>query len=70
MGMGAAGQMDMGPAGPGGFDVAAPKSSPSSMVLQKGEQANAAEISSMMLVTGPGSATTTIEMDGIWKYKY
>ncbi|PWZ34107.1 NAC domain-containing protein 100 [Zea mays] len=68
----AAGQMDMGAAGAGagGFDVAAPESRPSSMVSQKDEQANAAEISSMMSVTGPGSATTTIEMDGIWKYKY
>ena len=54
----------------GGFDVSAPESRPSSMVSQKDEQANAAEISSMMSVTGPGSATTTIEMDGIWKYKY
>jgi hypothetical protein len=31
---------------------------------------NAAEISLMMSVTGPGSVTTTIEMDVIWKYKY
>jgi len=71
MGMGAAvAQMDMGAAGAGGFDVVAPESRPSSMVSQKDDQANAAEISSMMSVTDPGSATTTIEMDGIWKYKY
>ncbi|CAD6334389.1 unnamed protein product [Miscanthus lutarioriparius] len=70
MGIGAIGQMDIGAAGAGGFDVAAPESRPSSMVLQKDEQANVAEISSIMFVTGPGSATTTIEMDGIWKYKY
>jgi hypothetical protein len=62
--------MGMGAAGAGGFDVATPKSSSSSLVSQKDEQANAAEISSMMFVTGLGSATTTIEMDGIWKYKY
>lgn len=67
----AAGQMDMGAAGAGagGFDVAAPESRPSSMVSQKDDQANGAEISSMMSVAGPGPATTTtIEMDGVWKY--
>ena len=53
MGIGAIGQMDIGAAGAGGFDVAAPESRPSSMVSQKDEQANAAEISSMMSVTGP-----------------
>jgi hypothetical protein len=71
IGMGAAvAQMDMGAAGASGFDGAATVSSPSSMVSQKGEPANATEISSMMSVTGLGSMTTTIEMDGIWKYKY
>jgi hypothetical protein len=71
MGMGAAvAQMDMGAAGTGGFDVAAPESRPSSMVSQKDEHANAAEISSMVSVAGPRSTTTTIEMDGLWKYKY
>jgi hypothetical protein len=71
IGMGAAvAQMDMGAASAGGFDGAAIESSPSSMVSQKDKQANATEISSMMSVTGPGSVTTTIEMDGIWKYKY
>jgi len=54
MGMEAiAGHMDMGAASAGGFDVAAPESRPSSMVSQKDERANAAEISSMMSVTGP-----------------
>ena len=70
MGIEAIDHMDMGAAGAGNFDIAAPESRPSSMVLQKDEQANVAEISSMMFVTGPGSATTTIEMDGIWTYKY
>ena len=70
MGIGVVGQKDIGAAGAGGFYVAAPESRPSSMVLQKDEQANAAEISSMISVTGLGSATTTIGMDGIWKYKY
>lgn len=71
MGIGAAvAQMDMGEASTGGFDIATPDSRPSSMVSQKDEQANAAEISSMMSVTGPGSTTTTVDMDGIWKYKY
>jgi hypothetical protein len=40
MGIGAIGQMDIGAAGASGFDVAALKSRPSSMVLQKDEQAN------------------------------
>ena len=54
MGMEAiAGHMDMGAASAGGFDVAALESRPSSMVSQKDERANAAEISSMMSVTGP-----------------
>ena len=66
MGMGAAGHMDMGVASTDGFDVDAPR--PSSMASQKDEQANAAEIWSMMSVAGPGSATPTIEMDVIWMY--
>ena len=67
LGMGAAaGHMSMGAAGTDGFDVVVPR--PSSMASQKDEQANATEISSMMSVNGPGSATTTIEMDAIWKY--
>jgi hypothetical protein len=54
MGMGAAaGHMDMGAASAGSFDVAAPKSRPSSMMSQKDECANATEISSMLSVTGP-----------------
>ncbi|EES17917.1 NAC domain-containing protein 100 [Sorghum bicolor] len=70
MGIGPVAQMDMGAASASGFNVAMSESRPSSMVLQKDEQANAAEITSMMSVSGPGSATTTIEIDGIWKYKY
>jgi hypothetical protein len=71
MGMGElVGQMGMGVAGTASFDVVAPESRSSSMVLQKDEQANATEISSMMSVTGPGSVTPTIEMDCTWKYKY
>jgi len=70
MGTGAIGQMDMGAASAGGFDVAAPESRPSSMLLQTDEHANAAEITSMISVTGLGSMATTVEMDGIWKYKY
>jgi hypothetical protein len=66
MGMGAAGQMDMGATGTGGFDVVVPGLS--SIVSQKDEQANAAEIWSMMSIAGLGSATPNIEMDGIWKY--
>lgn len=69
MGIGDVGQMDMGAAGAGGFFVDVPKSRASSMVSQKDEQVNATEISPMMSVTGLGS-TTTIEMDGIWEYKY
>lgn len=62
-------QMGTGTACAGGFDVSAPESRPSSMVSQKDDQANGAEISSMMSVAGPGPATTTtIEMDGVWKY--
>jgi hypothetical protein len=71
MGIGAAvAQMGMRAVGAGGFDVAALESRPSLMVSQKDNQTNAAKISSMMSVTGPRPATTTIEMDGIWKYKY
>jgi hypothetical protein len=40
MGIGAVGQMVKGAAGASGFDVAAPESRSSSMVLQKDEQAN------------------------------
>jgi hypothetical protein len=71
MGIGAAvAQMGMGAVGAGGFDVAALESRPSLMVSQKDDQTNAAKISSMMSVTGPRPATTTIEMDDIWKYNY
>ncbi|KAG0530642.1 hypothetical protein BDA96_05G204400 [Sorghum bicolor] len=70
MGMEAtADQMDMGVVadqmGKGGFE-----SRPFSMVLERDEQANATEISSMLSMTGLGSVTTTIEMNDTWKYKY
>lgn len=61
--MGEAGQMDMGAAGVDG--------SSSSMVSQNDEQANDAEVSSMMSVTGPGRDLhhRELEMDCTCKHK-